>query len=380
MEEIRKKTKNFLSHKRKSIEIKNERISLIKPVFNNIEATKSNKFNLNEQKENICDENKKINCEKCGQKNYLLFFNSCQGILEYLFSLKMRNALLKNAKIFRKYLQLQYNKPRKICSDCLLKILNSQSELEYFIKKNELNNDPFDGLFNNVNLKYFNNKEIPEKKIFLNKKISNQNQVLNSNINNLNNAFPNFNPNHNLIIGYLNPSNNQFVPCNNYNYFANQDTFNENFNINNINQNLPLQSYLLNYQNYSQNSNLNQPAKIILPNNDNISNLNNFPVTSELNENDMNSNSNYNSNSNSNSNKENSISNSSGYVKIKNKDFDELFNVISECYHKLLDIKNNSDLNSNLKESSQEQDNNNDQINDINFNTENSEINNKSKE
>ena len=135
MEEIRKKTKNFLSHKRKSIEIKNERISLIKPVFNNIEATKSNKFNLNEQKENICDENKKINCEKCGQKNYLLFFNSCQGILEYLFSLKMRNALLKNAKIFRKYLQLQYNKPRKICSDCLLKILNSQSELENFIKK-----------------------------------------------------------------------------------------------------------------------------------------------------------------------------------------------------------------------------------------------------
>ena len=117
----------------------------------------------------------------------------------------------------------------------------------------------------------------------------------------------------------------------------------------------------MNYPNYSQNSNLNQPARIILPNNDNISNLNNFPVTSELNENDMNSNSNYNSNSN----KENSISNSSGYVKIKNKDFDELFNLISECYHKLLTIKNNRDLN--LNESCQKQNNSNFNSSDANI-------------
>ena len=47
------------------------------------------------------------------------------------------------------------------------------------------------------------------------------------------------------------------------------------------------------------------------------------------------------------------------YVKIKKKDFDELFNLVGECYHKLLSIKNNRELNLNLNDSSQKQDNSN---------------------
>ena len=336
MQEIRKEKNIFLGNKRreermdrKSFEI-NEKIenpekkilrdiSLIKPVLNKINVIDKNKIELDEKKEENdssiqLNENKNINfispkvkeknkkaCEKCGKRNNVLIFNSCQGILEYLASLNFKNLLFNNPNTFEKYKKIKYNQPKKICSNCLFKISNNHLELENFIRNNENNNEyPFNDLFDNMNLKYFNNIEKPQKKPILNnlnKKIINQKQLINPDINNLKNNSLNFISNPNLIWRYINPLSNQFIP------------------------------YLLNYPNFSR---INQPVGIIPLNIGKENNINNS---------------------------DNNNDDSNDYVKIKNKDFDELFNLISECYHKLLTIKNNRDLN--LNDSCQKQNNSN---------------------
>ena len=336
MQEIRKEKNIFLGNKRreermdrKSFEI-NEKIenpekkilrdiSLIKPVLNKINVIDKNKIELDEKKEendsNIqlnenknknfispkIKENNKKACEKCGERNNVLIFNSCQGILEYLASLNFKNLLFNNPNTFEKYKKIKYNQPKKICSNCLFKISNNHLELENFIRNNENNNEyPFNDLFDNMNLKYFNNIEKPQKKPILNnlnKKAINQKQLINSDINNLKNNSLNFISNPNLIWRYINPLSNQFIP------------------------------YLLNYPNFSR---INQPVGIIPLNIGKENNINNS---------------------------DNNNDDSNDYVKIKNKDFDELFNLISECYHKLLTIKNNRDLN--LNDSCQKQNNSN---------------------
>ena len=66
-----------------------------------------------------------------------------------------------------------------------------------------------------MNLKYFNNIEKPQKKPILNnlnKKIINQKQLINPDINNLKNNSLNFISNPNLIWRYINPLSNQFIP------------------------------------------------------------------------------------------------------------------------------------------------------------------------
>ena len=311
MQEIRKEKNIFLGNKRreermdrKSFEI-NEKIenpekkilrdiSLIKPVLNKINVLDKNKIELDEKNEENA-------CEKCGKRNNVLIFNSCQGILEYLASLNFKNLLFNNPNTFEKYKKIKYNQPKKICSNCLFKISNNHLELENFIRNNENNNEyPFNDLFDNMNLKYFNNIEKPQKKPILNnlnKKIINQKQLINPDINNLKNNSLNFISNPNLIWRYINPLSNQFIP------------------------------YLLNYPNFSR---INQPVGIIPLNIGKENNINNS---------------------------DNNNDDSNDYVKIKNKDFDELFNLISECYHKLLTIKNNRDLN--LNDSCQKQNNSN---------------------
>ena len=175
MQEIRKEKNIFLGNKRreermdrKSFEI-NEKIenpekkilrdiSLIKPVLNKINVLDKNKIELDEKNEENA-------CEKCGKRNNVLIFNSCQGILEYLASLNFKNLLFNNPNTFEKYKKIKYNQPKKICSNCLFKISNNHLELENFIRNNENNNEyPFNDLFDNMNLKYFNNIEKPKSK------------------------------------------------------------------------------------------------------------------------------------------------------------------------------------------------------------------------
>ena len=305
-----KEQKIFLGNKRKEerinresseinkkVEIPEEKvireISLIRPVSykinvieKNNEKIKENDINiqLNENKTTnlICPkfkDNHKQGCEKCGQRNNVLIFNSCQSILEYLDSTNFNNLLFKITVIFNKYIKLKYNKPKKICSDCLLKISNNLLELENFVRNNELNNEyPFNDLLENINLKNFNNNKTREKSPILNnsnKKILKEKKPIYSVINNLNN----------------------------------------------------------NFSNCFKNSHFIRPARIIPLNYKNIS----------INEKE----------------KENNINNTNNdkndYIKIKNKDFDELFNLVSACYHKLLNIKNNRDLNLNLKDSNRKQ-------------------------
>ena len=357
MEEFSKEKKIFLGNKRKGERMnknsteknKNvedserkvlDKLSLLRPVLNKINIIEKNKHDFDEKKEEN-DSNYQINenktknliypkvkenfkpaCEKCGHRNNVLIFNSCQNIKEYLTSLNYINLLPNNTNIFDKYIKIKYNKPRKICSDCLLKISNNKLEFENFIGNNEFDNEyPFNDLFNNINLKNFNNIERQRKNPFLNnlnKKYLNQKQFTNPHVNNLINNTPNYIPNQNLIIEYLNRLTNQFLPYNNTK--------------NNNSQNLLLQYYLLNYPNFSQISHLNQQAEILPPNYNNISNLN-----EKLNKNN----------------------DLDDYVRIKNKDFDELFNLVSDCYHKLLNIKNKRDLNSDLKYAYKKQDNSN---------------------
>ena len=357
MEEFSKEKKIFLGNKRKGERMnknsteknKNvedserkvlDKLSLLRPVLNKINIIEKNKHDFDEKKEEN-DSNYQINenktknliypkvkenfkpaCEKCGHRNNVLIFNSCQNIKEYLTSLNYINLLPNNTNIFDKYIKIKYNQPRKICSDRLLKISNNKLEFENFIGNNEFDNEyPFNDLFNNINLKNFNNIERQRKNPFLNnlnKKYLNQKQFTNPHVNNLINNTPNYIPNQNLIIEYLNRLTNQFLPYNNTK--------------NNNSQNLLLQYYLLNYPNFSQISHLNQQAEILPPNYNNISNLNE---------------------------KQNKNNDLDDYVRIKNKDFDELFNLVSDCYHKLLNIKNKRDLNSDLKYAYKKQDNSN---------------------
>ena len=354
MKDIIKEEKIFLGNKRKDERINSEssetnkkiknseekilrQISSIGPALNKINDIEKNKiYLLNEKKEendnNIqinenkntnlistkIKENKRQACEKCGKRNNVLIFNSCKDILDYLASINLFNLFIKNSSIFNKYLKLKYNQPKKICSDCLLKILNNQLELENFIRNNEFNNEyPFNDLLDNINLKNFNSIETPIKKPilnYLNQIITKKKQPMNSVINNLNNNSPNSNPN--LIMGYINLFTNQLIPN------------------------------IFNYPYFSQIANLNRPVGMIPFNNKNISinekekeNNNITTINNDLND----------------------------YVKIKKKDFDELFNLVGECYHKLLSIKNNRELNLNLNDSSQKQDNSNSNLyNDVN--------------
>ena len=345
MKDIIKEEKIFLGNKRKDERINSEssetnkkiknseekilrQISSIGPALNKINDIEKNKiYLLNEKKEendnNIqinenkntnsiskkIKENKRQACEKCGKRNNVLIFNSCKDILDYLASINLFNLFVKNSSIFNKYLKLKYNQPKKICSDCLLKILNNQLELENFIRNNEFNNEyPFNDLIDNINLKNFNSIETPIKKPilnYLNQIITKKKLPINYVINNLNNNSPNSNPN--LIMGYINPFTNQLIPN------------------------------IFNYPYFSQIANLNRPVGMIPFNNKNIC----------INEKE----------------KENNITTINNdlndYVKIKKKDFDELFNLVGECYHKLLSIKNNRELNLNLNDSSQKQDNSN---------------------
>ena len=351
MQIIGKGNTTFLGHKRKEEQIKIEDNEIIKssqkpkeklvqktllkkPKLIDLIDDEKNIINLYENKEEKdpiieSNHNQTINsfninmdtlenniCEICGEINNVITFNSFRSILEYLTAKKIIY-LFKNSVISEKYYNLKYNKLRMICSNCLINLSKNQIEFENFFKKDKLdeegiNYNPFDNLFDNVNLKNFNNREKinknneiispllqdkieenPPKKITSNKCNTKKNLLMNSELNNnqlnhLNNNNSNAFINPNLNIGYVNTLNSQFIPFPSYNMYENQNIGNttipnyynnmfDNNNVlnnmdfkqnnNNINQSKPLQYYVLNYPDLLKVSHIGQPIGFISINN-----------------------------------------------------------------------------------------------------------------
>ena len=360
MQIIGKGNTTFLGHKRKEEQIKIEDSEIIKssqkpkeklvqktllkkPKLIGLIDDEKNIINLYENKEEKdhileSNHNQTINsfninmdtlennvCEICGEINNVITFNSFRSILEYLTAKKIIY-LFKNSVISEKYYNLKYNKLRMICSNCLINLSKNQIEFENFFKKDKLdekgiNHNPFDNLFDNVNLKNFNNKEKinknneiistllqdkieenPPEKITSNKCNTKKNPLMNSDLNDiqlnhLNNNNSNAFINPNLNIGYVNTLNSQFIPFPSYNMYENKNIWNttipnyysniydNNNNVlnnmelkqnNNINQSKPLQYYLLNYPDLLKVSHIGQPIGFISINN-NIPHFYNIP-------------------------------------------------------------------------------------------------------
>ena len=352
-----------------------------------------NKNNLEDKnKAGIGNINTKINnkiCQKCNSKDNLLFFNSNKSILGCL---SKRNIFIFKGVALDK--NFNFDSPKIICSNCLLMISKHQNEFEEFIetnkyKINEDNDNPFNNLYDNSNLNNFNNvikenkslksyefngncKEICEK-LSDDKIVSSINSGPNTN--NTNSIWKkNFNS--------LNTLNYPYLPSINYNTPFNQKL--ENLNLpnhsnNNLNSLFDINTYLENPEMKKNNTNQNNSLHTPKLNNPNIlqntflnKHLGPFP---SFNERTLNlcplTNENYSINNNENKEKkipnnfnanndkeeiskdnneileQNNISNN--FTIIENKDFDEFFQIISNLFHRLLDIKYSHDLISNTQ-------------------------------
>lgn len=355
-------------------------------------------------------------CERCGLENNIIIFNSFKSILEYLNKNKLMNLFKSSEKLSN----IKYNKLRMICSDCLIKISKTQTELERFILSNKSentfnNNDPFNNLYENSYLiNIFNNKEKNNDKnknkkllsslenisqgksgYFVHSgKINNiKKKLINSDANNfskISNNIKNISQNENInklnspFIPFLQNNANDFNNLNKYNsnvIFQNKFITNTELNNNSyINQNIPFQYYILNYPDFVQIPNLNQQLALIpaiLNDTSNINeyqNLNNNIIIKtkyDLNQGEIYTRNNkiegqeisnennqiYKNNNNSSSIDKNSqisgidkkINFSNNYITIPNNDFNETFLLVSNLYHKLLNIKIKNELNLDLE-------------------------------
>ena len=211
---------------------------------------------------------------------------------------------------------------------------------------------------------------------------NNNNKPNNNNNNNINTNNININ-NSNVNFDFLNTLNYSFLPLINYNMPFNQNIANLNipnnftnnlnylFNINtssknsetkenNINKNNPLQPPLVNISDIFQNTLLNKPPSPFPQNNNEILNLSQLTLLNKNNQ--LEKNKKYankavtaTNNINGTDNDKEKISKddnekleqenySKDYTLIKNQSFDEFFQIISNLYHRLLDIKINRDL------------------------------------
>ena len=220
-------------------------------------------------------------------------------------------------------------------------------------------NEPKNNINKNSNNININNNE-PNN--ISNNKINIKNRNINIDfLNTLNYFFLpliNCNMPFNQNIANLNNSNNS---TNNLNGLFNNNTSSKNLETkeNNISQNNSLQPPLINISDILQNTLLNKPQSLLPKNNNDILNLSQLPLLNknyqiENNKNDNNVNTTQN-NANRNNNDKEKISKennvliehndiSKDYTLIDNKSFDELFKIISNLYHKLLDIKINREL------------------------------------
>ena len=343
--------------------------------------------NMNIKSENIkC----KIFCQRCNSLDNLLSFNCLKNITDYLSKRK----ILISQNLFSNE-NINFEAPKVICLNCLLMIAKNKNEFEKFISSNKYkkiddNDNPFDNLLENSNLKMFNNIETKKNKT-KNQNGSNekpkknsekhvQDTKVTSSLNNTqginnNNIFNNGN----LNFDYLNNLNYQYLPGINYNIPFNQNIANlnlpynndlnnlfslknilKNSELNNNNNSNILQNPLLNYSDFLQDSLFNKPVGLFGSNNTGLLNLCPLPVlnknfsTDKKSENGSNSNPIINNINNKNekektSKDESEISEqknkSKDFTIIQNKDFDEIFQITSNLYHKLLDIKISRDLN-----------------------------------
>ena len=406
----------------KSKENKNQKLKLKRPEFypnfksinNNIDLDEKNEEIVINKDTNIENIIKNSICEKCGSRNNVIVFTNFKNILEYL-SNKNIILLFEINELSKKYENFEFEKSKIICSDCLLKITKNKKDFENFITaSNEINDYPFNNLFKNSYLKNFNNKETkknneiaPPSLNDINNtilEVFNQNQRINPfpPINNIynNNGSQNLN---NLNLDSLNPLNNLnqlFLPSINYNMPFNQNISNLSipnyYNLNNdLNSLLSLNNILKNpeiKENNNNNNNLNYPffltnhllsppLGILSPDINNLSNLSQFPSLNKDNSTEKNHDINHNpslsisekdkipSNNNNKNNEnnfykeknhENEIQNNANknYTIIQNKDFEEIFSLVSQLYNKLLNIKISQkfDLNHNLINSQQNKD------------------------
>lgn len=383
----------------KSKDTKNQKLALKRPEFFNSFKSQDNNINLDEKNDEI-DINRGTNgeniirnsiCEKCGSRNNILIFSNLKNILQY-FSKKNIILLFEISEFANKYENFEFVKLKKICSDCLLKISRNKMEFENFITaSNEINDYPFNNLFKNSYLKNFNNKETKKNNKNMspglndiNKKfleMLGQNEKINifsSPINNISNN----NGTQNLNLEFLNPLNNPFLPCINYNMPFNQNISNLNIpnyyhlnndlnslfslnnilknpeikennnNINNLNYPLFLTNNLLNpplgilsqdinnILNISQSSSLNKDYSME-KNNDINPNLSSSVSEKNKTTNDINKKNEDNSYIHKEKNHEKEIQNNTNknYTIIQNKDFEEIFSLVSQLYNKLLNIK-----------------------------------------
>ena len=445
MQNNRNKNKSFLGHKRNDEEKKkeeniinekekqNKKISLKLPELNDKINDQKNNANSNEEKDEKCcnfgfDKNQSLNliqtnqnkiCEKCGHGDNVLIFNSFKDILDY-FNKNHIKILFKNNVSYEKFINIQYEKPRNICANCLLELTKNQTDFDKFLSVNKSNfsdnnENPFINLYNNSNLKNFNNKEKldnnrnnnissflnGQNKEFFGRILTSNpmnvfdNQYTNSGLNdtsknNINKIFQD----NNSIYGDINTLNGQFLLSNNYNIpfvqkfgnlnipnYMNNNVNNNLFNQNNIfknlslqdnnniiNPNSPIQYYILNYPDFLQISHLNQPLGFIPYTYNEISNTNGLQSLNKDNYTEKS----VNINTNIDDNKKEKIKNDEikkennniqkcendqykNLVMIENKDFDEIFQLTSSLYHKLLDIKIKRVLNLDLSKLNQNQ-------------------------
>ena len=378
-----------------------KKLALKKPEFYESYTENNTGINLDEKNGaqidniNIKYENKEYKkfCQRCNCEDNLLFFNCLKNILDYLSKRK----ILISKNLFSKE-NIFFDTPKIICLNCLLIITKNKNEFEKFISSNKYkkiddNDNPFNNLLENSNLKMFNNIETKKNKI-KNQNGSNERQIKNSEknaqdkkINSLLNNAQGINNNNifnngNINFDYLNNLNNlnyQILPAINYNMPFNQNIANLNLPYNNDLNNLIalnnilknselndnnfsnlLQNPLLNYSDFLQNSLFNKPVGLFDSNNTGLLNLcplpilnKNFSIDKKI-ENGSNSNLIINNINNKNEKEKTSKDESEIYEQnnkskdftiIQNKDFDEIFQITSNLYHKLLDIKNSRDLN-----------------------------------
>ena len=364
-----------------------------------IKQQNSNNLNLKDKYSNNKNQNdnniiKNRFCNRCGNKNNIIFLDSIKSILDYYVKEKAI-VVFKINEIYEKYKNFKFE-PFNICSDCLIKLSKNQNDFESFICSNvtkaikeDINDNLFGDLLGSIYLKNFNNIE----KNNINKTIYNNN-INCKNFENYikNNEKKNFSTPNNLNkdilqtqnnnLDYLNAMNNSLFTSVNYMTPFNQNISNLNipnytnlgnemsnlFNANsflrtpnlkenNINQSPLFQYQLLNYPNLLSNSSL-RPSLIT----SNKINTLNLGLIHALNKNipiEINNTKNQNvipnavieKESNNRKIKEdinNSVQNSENEIKkdimknfviIPKKEFDDIYNLVGNLFNKLVNIK-----------------------------------------
>ena len=379
----------------KQKEVNSQKFLLKKPEFceSLSEDKNGNSLNISEEKnesqievakfkiENVLD--KKM-CQKCKSQTNVLSFHNSKSILDFLS--QKRILVSKNAYSGE---NLNFDSPKTICLNCLLKMSKNRTEFENFVelnnlKKNDDKDNPFNNLFNVSILKNFNNietkKNKSKSKSKTNSKLSETEAKIRSSLNTPSINNNNYN-NRNINLDYINALNYTYLPSINYNMPFNQNIANLNipnyyandfsnfFSVNNymktpeikdnnINQTKQMQNPLLNYQDIFDNSLLKKSIGLFNPSNAGLLNLYPMPIINNNSSFDIQS-ENMPSNINGKNGKEKVQKNSNemaeknntskNYTMIPNKDFDEIFELTSRLYHKLLDIKMGRDLNLDTK-------------------------------